>query len=168
MIRRLTFAVACALGVSALGVSVSPAAAQQDLLQQAGFLAGCWEARSGERTTMEMWMPPAADLMVGGGRTTLGGNTRDYEHLRLHERDGRLHYTAIPSGQRETTFSSTKVSGELLVFENPEHDFPQAIIYRRVGVDSLVARIEGPGPNQTTRGFDIPMRRVSCTPAALP
>jgi hypothetical protein len=49
------------------------------------------------------------------------------------------------------------------VFENPAHDFPQRIIYRRLSPDSLVARIEGPGPNNTTRGIDFPMRRVNCS-----
>lgn len=146
-----------------VGAFAAPAAAQDDLLRQAGFLAGCWEARGGDGVTMEMWMPPAGDLMVGGGRTTVAGATRDYEHLRLHSRNGTLVYTAIPSAQRETSFTATKVSDTLLIFENLEHDFPQQIIYRRVGADSLVARIEGPGPNQTTRGFDIPMGRVSCT-----
>ncbi|MDP2958801.1 MAG: hypothetical protein Q8N53_20420 [Longimicrobiales bacterium] len=51
--------------------------------------------------------------------------------------------------------------GGALVFENLQHDFPQRILYRPLGLDSLVARIEGPrrdGP----RGFDFPMRRVSC------
>ena len=40
-------------------------------------------------------------------------------------------------------------------------------MYRRRGADSVIARVEGPGPNRSTRGFDIPMRRVDCT-ATLP
>ncbi|MGH8854313.1 MAG: hypothetical protein ACREWI_08545 [Telluria sp.] len=43
------------------------------------------------------------------------------------------------------------------MFENPAHDFPQRIIYRRVGDTGLHARIEGKG-----KGIDFPMRRTAC------
>lgn len=140
------------------------ASAQAELLRQAGWLGGCWESRSGTRVTHEFWMPAAGDLMVGGGRTLVGEAARAFEHLRLHAREGRLTYTAIPSGQAETAFTSTVVSDTLLVFENLQHDFPQRIAYRRVGSDSLVARVEGPGPDGSTRGFDVRMARMGCTP----
>lgn len=139
------------------------ASAQAALLSQAGWLAGCWESRSGTRVTQEFWMPAAGDLMVGGGRTLVGDAARAFEHLRLHAREGRLTYTAIPSGQRETAFTATTVSDTLLVFENPQHDFPQRIAYRRVGADSLTARVEGPGPDGGTRGFDLRFARMGCT-----
>jgi hypothetical protein len=110
-----------------------------------------------------MWMAPAGGMMLGASRTVVGGATREFEHLRLQTEGANLSYIALPSGQRETTFPSKHVSDTLLVFENLQHDFPQRVLYRRAGVDSLVARIEGPGPNNTTRGFDFPMRRASCS-----
>jgi hypothetical protein len=140
-----------------------PAAAQSYPLDHASWLAGCWEARTGGRVTMEMWLPPAGGMMIGGSRTTMGDTTREFEHLRLVVKDGRLIYTAIPSGQRETAFTSTTVSDTLLVFENLQHDFPQRIIYRRRGTDSVVARVEGPAADGTTRGFTTSMRRAICT-----
>lgn len=149
--------------VMMLIVAPAGAAAQADLLRQAGWLGGCWESRSGTRVTQEFWMPAAGDLMVGGGRTLVGDAARAFEHLRLHAREGQLRYTAIPSGQAETTFTSTIVSDTLLVFENLQHDFPQRIAYRRIGRDSITARVEGPGPDGATRGFDVRMARVACT-----
>lgn len=140
----------------------SAAVAQADLLRQAAWLGGCWESRSGTRVTQEFWMPAAGDLMVGGGRTLVGDAVRAFEHLRLHAREGRLTYTAIPSGQRETAFVSTTVSDTVLVFENPQHDFPQRIAYRRVSADSITARVEGPGPDGGPRGFDLRMVRIAC------
>jgi hypothetical protein len=151
-----------------LGALTAPVSAQAELLGRAGWLSGCWESRAGERVTNEMWLPPAGDLMVGAGRTTVGPSARAFEHLRLRAVEGSLVYTAIPSGQRETDFTSTTVSDTLLVFENLQHDFPQRIIYRRVGADEIAARIEGPGPDGATRGFDIPLRRVSCTVSPPP
>ena len=144
---------------------VAPGArAQQPTpIDRAGWLAGCWEQRSPNRVTMEMWMPPAGGTMMGASRTTAGGATRAYEQLRLHTAGDTLIYTALPSGQRQADFRSTSITSTELVFENPAHDFPRKIQYRKVGADSLIARVEGPGPNNTTRGFDVRMTRTSCT-----
>jgi hypothetical protein len=143
--------------------AVSPAVAQQSGdLQRLGWLAGCWELRRGDRVTLEMWMPPEGGLMLGASRTTASGVVREFEQLRLAWQDGRLVYTARPSGQQEASFTAPVVSDSGFAVANPDHDFPQRIIYRRRGADSLVARIEGPGSNGV-RGFDFPMRRVSCT-----
>ena len=106
--------------------------------------------------------------MLGSSRTVVGGATRGFEHLRLLARGDTLVYTAIPSGQTETDFRSTIVSADSLVFENRAHDFPQRISYRRIGADSLAARVEAPGPNNTMRGFAIPMGRVECTAREAP
>lgn len=103
--------------------------------------------------------------MVGGARTVVGGVARSFEHLRIRADGTRLVYVAIPSGQRETAFPSTHLSDTLVVFENPEHDFPQRIAYRRAGADSVVARVEGPAPGGGTRGFNVPMARTGCSVA---
>ncbi len=131
-------------------------------LDRVGWLAGCWEQRTPRRVTVEMWMPPDGDLMLGASRTTVGGLAREFEHLRLSADGDVIVYTASPSGQQETAFRSTVVSDSVLVFENLTHDFPQRILYGSIGPDSLVARIEGPGPDGI-RGIDFPMRRIPCT-----
>lgn len=130
-------------------------------LDRLGWLAGCWELKRGPRTTLEMWMPPAGGLMLGASRTTVDGALREFEQVRLRAQGPGLVYTALPSGQAEA-FTSTAVSDSGFAVENLQHDFPQRIIYRRRGADSLIARIEGPGPSGP-RGFDFPMRRVACT-----
>jgi len=143
-------------------------AQQSAPIDRAGWLAGCWEQRTAKAVTLEMWMPPAGGMMLGASRTTAGATTRDFEQLRVTAAGDTLVYTALPSGQREASFRSTSISATAIVFENPTHDFPRKLTYRRVGEDSLVARVEGPGPNNTTRGFDIRMRRASCTQASVP
>jgi len=162
--RRVDLIVAIAAGIAGI-----PLEAQQPApIDRAAWLAGCWEQRSPNRLTMEMWMPPAGGTMMGASRTTIGGATREFEQLRLHTAADTLIYTALPSGQKHADFRSTSVAPTVIVFENPTHDFPRKITYRRVGEDSLVARVEGPGPNNTTRGFDIRMRRASCTEPPAP
>ena len=107
-------------------------------------------------------MAPRADGMLGMSRTVAKGRIVEHEFLQIRVQDGRLVYIAKPSGQPEATFTAKSAGGREVIFENLAHDFPQRIRYRRRGADSVVARVEGPGPNGV-RGFDIPMRRVSCT-----
>ena len=145
----------------------TPAVAQQGL-GRVSWLAGCWEQRGPDRLTTEMWMAPFGGTMMGSSRTVIGGATREFEHLRISARGDTIVYTAAPSGQKETDFKSMTVSPTAIVFENRAHDFPQVIRYTRVGADSLIARIEGPGPNNTTRGTSFPMKRVSCTDVPAP
>lgn len=152
--------------VVVIGSTAGRLDAQADPLARLGWLAGCWEARAGNRITTETWMAPSGGLMIGGGRTVVDGVARSFEHLRIRTDGTRLLYVATPSGQRETTFPSAHLSDTLLVFENPEHDFPQRIAYRKVGADSVVARVEGPRPGGGTRGFSVPMARTGCTVAA--
>jgi hypothetical protein len=148
--------------IAATAVTLVAASAQGgDDVRTAGWLAGCWELRAGARVTTEMWMDPAGGLMLGASRTVVRDTAREHESLTLRMREGKLTYTATPVRQSETHFAAIHVSDTALVFENLQHDFPQRIIYRKRGADSVVARIEGPRNGQT-RGIDFPMRRVGC------
>jgi len=130
-------------------------------LDQVGWIAGCWEWSSGSRLVEEQWMRPRAGLMLGVSRTVQGDSLREFEQVKLLERGGRLVYAAAPSDQAPAEFESTSVSDSAVTFENPGHDFPQRIIYRRRGADSLVARVEGMRGGQL-RGQDFPYRRAAC------
>jgi hypothetical protein len=144
--------------VAATALALMPVR-QAGPLDGLGWLAGCWEMRRGPRVTLEMWMPPAGNLMLGASRTLNNGAVREFEQLRLEWRDDRLVYTALPSGQSEASFTSaTKPEGGFAV-ENLTHDYPQRVIYKGRGSDSLVARIEA---GDGSKGVEFPMRRVSC------
>jgi hypothetical protein len=113
-----------------------------------------------------MWMPPAGGLMLGASRTMIAGVVQAYEQLMIKVEDGKLIYTATPSGQQTASFTATSVSDTGFVVENPQHDFPQRISYRRRGADSLTAKIEGPIASERgtgTRMVVFPMHRTSCT-----
>jgi hypothetical protein len=148
---------------SAAAQTAAAQAAPNNRLAPLAWLAGCWERRGPDRITLEMWMAPEAGLMMGASRTVVGGRVREFEQLRLEARGDTIIYTALPSRQQATAFRSTQVTDSGFVVENPSHDFPQRILYQRRGADSLVARIEGPGPNGP-HGVQFPMRRVSCMP----
>jgi hypothetical protein len=95
------------------------------------------------------------------GRTVRGARTVEYELVVITEQNGRLAYEAHPSGQPSATFLSTTVSETSIVFENPEHDFPQRVGYRRDGTDLLQAWIEGQA-NGKTRRVDFSYQRARC------
>ena len=130
---------------------------------QLSWITGCWRQSSGGggRIVEEQWMSPRGGIMLGMSRTVRGDSLVEFEHLQILERSGRLVYHAEPSGQPPADFVASTVNDTLVMFENPEHDFPQRIIYRRRGTDTLVARIEGTRNGQT-RGIDFPYLRAAC------
>lgn len=129
-----------------------------DALQPVAWLAGCWARRDADAGSIEHWMPPAGGTMFGMARTLKAGRTIEHEFLELRAQpDGAVVYTAHPSGQKTTSFRLVRHSSDELVFENPEHDFPQRVLYRRDG-EGMTARIEGMR-NGRLRGIDFPFRR---------
>jgi hypothetical protein len=130
-------------------------------VSQLAWLAGCWEQNTGRQVVEEQWTRPRGGIMLGSGRTLRGDSLVEYEQVRIEERGGRLVYAAKPSGQAPADFTGTTVSDTAVTFENPAHDFPQRVMYRRAGRDSLLARVEG-GRHGTVHGVDFPYRRVDC------
>ena len=125
------------------------------------WLAGCWERRSGNRLVEEQWIAPRGGMMLGMGRTTRGDSVVEFEHTRIYTLGDTLVFAATPSGQRPAEFRAVGPVGDEVRFENPAHDFPQRVIYRRAGTDSLIARVEGTRGGQA-RGFDFAYRRAAC------
>jgi hypothetical protein len=149
-------------------IAIAPAAmaqgTQQSPIARLGWFAGCWQQVNRARGTVvdEQWMAPHGGTMLGMSRTIRGDSALvEFEHLQVLQRNGRAVYHAEPSGQTPTDFEAASVSDTVVVFENPKHDFPQRIIYRRRGADSLLARIEGT-MNGQARGVDFPYARVRC------
>lgn len=109
-----------------------------------GWLAGAWTTVEGDPRTEERWSPPSGGTMLGTSRTIAGEGTVFFEYLRIEAVDGSLTYFASPKGSCPPIAFPLAASGaDWVRFENPEHDDPKAITYRREGA-SLVAEIEGP------------------------
>jgi hypothetical protein len=154
--------------VAALLLLVLPSDASAQNAQRAhptdglAWLSGCWERRTARGAAVtEQWMAPAGGMLLGAGRTVRGDSVTEYEQLRIHERGDTVVYHAMPSGQAPAEFRTTQVSDTLVAFDNPAHDFPQRVLYRRGAADSLYARIEGTRNGQR-RGVDFRYARVSC------
>ena len=101
-------------------------------------------------------------MMLGMGRTVKDKKAVDWEYMRIEQRSNELYFVARPRGNTdETSFKAIRLIDREVVFENPEHDFPQRIIYRLTPSGVLAARIEGV-ENGNAKGIDFPMNRESC------
>jgi hypothetical protein len=143
----------------------SAAGAPAATLEAMSWLEGCWTGAVNEREFREQWSPPRGGMMLGLGHTVHQGKTQSHEFLRLETRPDGIYYVALPSDQRPAAFKlvGTAVDDKdaVFTFENPEHDFPQRIQYRRGTEGWLYATIEGKLKGED-RKVIYPMRRVSC------
>ncbi len=130
-------------------------------LEELAWLSGCWRSDGDSRQIHEQWMKPGGNNMLGMSHTVAKGKTREFEFVRIvQEENGDIFYVANPSGQKEARFRLMIITEREARFENPDHDFPQRIIYRREG-DSLLGRIEGTSKGKQ-RAIDFPLKRVPC------
>ena len=131
-----------------------PADAPWPLIARAAWLAGTWEMGQPGDLTEEHWLAPRGNSMLAVSRTVKGGRLAWFETVVLRETPEGLVFEAHPSGQPGGSFPAVTVTDSLLVFENPEHDFPQRIGYRRTGTGGVEAWIEGGG-----RRVEFPYRK---------
>lgn len=141
--------------------AVSPAAPSPT--DQLRFLTGCWERRTARGVVEERLSPPKGGMLQGMGRTFRGDSLVEYEFVLIREQGGKVVYEAHPSGQAMNVFPAKTLTDTLVEFEDPAHDYPQRVGYRKAGADSLIAWIDG----NTARGprrVEFPYARISCTP----
>ncbi len=127
-----------------------------------GWLKGCWRASGNGREINEHWMAPGGGTMLGMSRTVVNGRAVEFEFIQLRQGDGgEVYFDAKPSGQEPASFKLTRGGRREAVFENPEHDFPQKIVYRLEDDGSLSAGIEGEVKGKR-RSLTFNMKRDRC------
>jgi hypothetical protein len=137
MLIRFTIAAALAL----------PLAASDDLSKLA-FMSGCWEGNLGPSQVVEQWLPPAGATMIGMSRTIRDGKTTFTEFMMIKQEEGAwVMHIQLRLAAKSTPFKLTTVTDGEAAFDNPQHDFPKRILYRRT-TEGLTARIEGDGKGQ--------------------
>lgn len=130
-------------------------------LSELQWLVGCWERARPNGRLVERWSEPADGIMTGVSTSVRDTTRRVTERLRLFYRGDTLIYEASPARQPMNEFRATMVSADEIVWEDPEHDFPRKITYRRVGPDSLFARVEGDRAGRQPP-IDYPFKRSPC------
>jgi hypothetical protein len=131
------------------------------VVTQLGWLAGNWRLEKAGRVIDEHWMAPAGGVMLGMARTVSKGRVISSEFTQIREGPGgEMFFIAQPSGQKEAAFRLISIAETEVVFENKEHDFPQTVSYRLNSDGTMLAYIEGPGPNGSTKRIEFPYKRV--------
>jgi hypothetical protein len=138
---------------------ITTASAQTTTITDIAWISGAWQSEpGGKRQSEEHWTTVAGASMLGMSRTVVGDKTVEFEYLRIEQRADGIYYVAHPKARCPSTdFKLTRASATEAVFENPQHDFPKRIIYRKSGDDLLTATIDG---GEGTKAMSYPYKRI--------
>ena len=117
--------------------------AKGDKIDDLAWMAGTWLGDDEGTAVEEHWISPRGGAMLGLHRDVREGRMVFFEFLRIEVQEGKLVYLASPRGRAATPFPAKSVEPRKVIFENPQHDFPQRILYWLDGQGALHARIEG-------------------------
>ena len=96
--------------------------------------------------------------MMGVSRTIAGDKTVEFEYLRIAQRADGIYYVAHPKARCPgTDFKLTSASATEAIFENPQHDFPKRIIYRKTEA-GLTASIDA---GEGSRGMSFVFKKMN-------
>ena len=164
MIRRNCFALSMCMLAATVASSFLPAHVQanggddlqtssaKEQLKSLHWIQGAWGKTDGEDVLDEVWSAPSGDSMMGVFRWTKGGKVSLFELLTITIDDGRLvfrfrHFSReqVPwEGKDDAlTFYLKSIRDGEVVFENPKQDDMNRFMFRRVGSDKLLVRVEG-------------------------
>ncbi len=131
-------------------------------INKAKWLLGAWENRTPRGSIFELWQKVNDHEFAGKSYFIKEKDTVILETIQLVQEDQELFYIPTVKNQNEgmpVRFGMKTISNESMVFENPDHDFPQIISYTRMNKDSLVAEISG-RINGKERKRSFPMKRL--------
>ncbi|MFN3754927.1 DUF6265 family protein [Flavobacterium sp.] len=116
-------------------------------LEEMNWLLGLWESKTPEGLLTETWTK--VNDSTFSGQTYFIKNEKDTLHsesIILTQSKDQLIYRPTVKGQNNDEPVDFKLTSELensYSFENPNHDYPQKIVYKKVNDTSLVATISG-------------------------
>lgn len=131
-------------------------------IKKAEWLIGTWENKSLKGSIYETWSKTNDIELSGKSYILKEKDTIVFENIRLVQETDSLFYIPIVKNQNEglpVRFSAKTISETQLIFENPQHDFPQIISYTKINTDYLTAEISGT-KNGQNRKQTFPMKRV--------
>jgi hypothetical protein len=112
-------------------------------LEELSWMVGSWAGTDDGVEMEEHWIAPKAGLMLGVHRDVFPSGRAFFEFLRIEAGDDGVIYWASPRGRQATPFRLIESAPGRVAFENPEHDWPQRILYWLEDKDTLAARAEG-------------------------
>ncbi len=132
-------------------------------IKKAEWLIGTWENKTPKGSIYETWSKVSDQEYSGKSYIVKEQDTMVFETIRLVQEEDELYYIPTVKNQNDdlpVRFMAKVISETQLVFENPQHDFPQVISYTKINADTLVAEISGTRNGQE-RKQTFPMKRVN-------
>jgi len=109
------------------------------------WLAGTWKIETPKGIILESWHIENDSTLLGESLFITGEDSIPQEKIELKYRNAYWYYHPVLHGQNDLNPARFKVifhKKEEFISEDPTHDFPQRITYRRIG-NKLFASIEG-------------------------
>lgn len=114
--------------------------------EQMKWMIGIWKMNAGSGVIAEQWQIANDSTLTGKSFFIKDGkDTIPQETIELAYRNGNWYYIPVVKNQNNAQPVSFKIiflKGSEFISENPKHDFPQRIAYRRIK-NQLFASIEG-------------------------
>ena len=135
--------------------SCSDQTPERSKLEKLDWILGYWTYTTDGGSTTEAWVKIDENSYSGEGKfIDTAGKVMSTEHIEIQLKEGKLYYVPTVSNQNggmPIRFKEKSSSDTLVVFENPEHDFPQRIAYQKTSDSTILAYIEGNFDGQTNR-----------------
>ncbi|MBM6498551.1 DUF6265 family protein [Flavobacterium macrobrachii] len=118
-----------------------------DELEKMSWLVGEWENKMPDGILTETWTKANDSTFTGKTLFIRDKDTLHSEEIVLTQKGETLLYIPTVKGQNdnkpvEFKITESKIENEF-AFENPKHDYPQKIVYKKVNETNLVATISG-------------------------
>lgn len=142
MFQKITLLILLAVAVSCQ----KKESVEKDKIKIADWLIGNWENKSPDGLLTENWQKVNDSTFSATSYFIKGKDTLHFEKIVLSQKGEKLTYSATVNGQnndKSIDFPSTSETTTKLVFENPQHDYPQKITYTKGANNSLTAEISG-------------------------
>lgn len=116
-------------------------------IEDFGFLLGKWQMQTKKGIVFEEWQTSEnRNKLTGSSYRVKDSDTTLLENLELSIEPDGVYYIPTVINQNDglpVRFKLISNIEQVYIFENPEHDFPQRIIYFPKDKNNLHARIEG-------------------------
>lgn len=115
-------------------------------IKKANWLVGDWDNLVNDAHFTEIWKQKNDSTLMGESYVTINKDTVFSETVDLIERNDSLFYVVSVKGENNEqpiSFYMTKSANNEIVFENPEHDFPTKIVYKKITNDLMMATVSG-------------------------
>jgi hypothetical protein len=129
--------------------------AQTSVVKQFAFLAGTWKVEN--RENYEVWQVEK-DALSGSAYKVRNGNKQVTEYFIIKQSGPKIIYTATVPAQNDgkpVDFVLNTAEQGKFSFENPEHDFPTKVQYKKLNDTTLFIAVSG----ADGRGFSYKMFR---------